>query len=62
MLSSTPPQNASAGPAGMATVSCGNRNCELFQALFRASVNHNEGQTSGTVLRWDTRALLLGFK
>jgi hypothetical protein len=44
------------------TVSCGKRNCEMFQALFRASVNHNEGQTSGTVLRWDTRALLLGFK
>jgi hypothetical protein len=43
-------------------VSFGKRNCEMFQALFRASVNHNEGQTCQTVLRWDTRALLLGFK
>jgi hypothetical protein len=43
-------------------VSRGKRNCEMFLALFRASVNHNEGQTSGTVLRWFTRALLLGFK
>jgi hypothetical protein len=38
------------------------RNCELFQALFRASENHNEGQTAEAVLRWVTRTLLLGFK
>ena len=48
--------------AAVDTVSCGKRNCEMFQALFRASVNHNEAQTSVTVLRWDSRALLLGFK
>ena len=46
------------GPA----VSFRKRNCELFQALFRTSDTHNERQTSVTVLRWVTRALLLGFK
>jgi hypothetical protein len=45
-----------------AAVTLRKRNCEMFQALFRASVNHNERQTSGEVLHWGTRALLLGFK
>jgi hypothetical protein len=45
-----------------AAVSVGKRNCEMFQGLFRPSVNHNDGQTSLAVLRWVTRALLLGFK
>lgn len=47
-------------PAG--AVSFRKRNCQMFQALFQASVNHNDRQTSWTNLRSSTRALLLGFK
>jgi hypothetical protein len=43
-------------------VSLRKRNCELFQALFQASANHNDGQTSWAVFHWVTTTLLLGFK
>jgi hypothetical protein len=53
---------AHATPFEARTATFGNFNCELFQVLFRASVNHNGRQTSWTVFRWFTRTLLLAFK
>ena len=50
------------GRSALAAVSFRKRNCEMFPPLFRASVNHNDRQTSRTNLRSFTRALLLGFK
>ena len=54
---------ARAAAADGRAVSCRKRNCEMFQALFRASVNSQRaGRLQRTVLRWGTRALLLAFK
>jgi hypothetical protein len=42
-------------------VSPGKRNCELFQAFIRASVNDHGMQTYCTLSDELTKALLLGF-
>jgi hypothetical protein len=41
----TPSRMVRGGRVRRLAVNFGKRNCELFQALFRASANHNEGQT-----------------